>query len=111
VHPTDGWHLDSVEPDQAQHRSQADRLDAARRYVEKHPLPAGTGWTMLVDTMADAVVRTYAAEPEKILVFDEDGVLQYTSGVAPADYSPHKLVAWLEKRFPEAAAAPTAADK
>ncbi len=71
--------------------------DFSRRF--NYPLP------LAVDDIRNTASDAFAAWPERLYVIGEDGRIAYKGGMGPFDYKPEEVRAWLEDRFPAAAAA------
>jgi len=86
AHPVDGWDLGSKnrirDPQTIEERRKvAGTCEVALQY----------GITTYVDEMDDAVMRVYAAWPERLYLIGEDGRVLYASGLGPRGFKPAEL--------------------
>jgi hypothetical protein len=86
AHPTDGWDLGSEnrlrDPRSLEERRKvAGQCEAAMRY----------GIRTYVDDMDDAVMRAYAAWPERLYLVDIQGRVAYAGGMGPHGFKPEEL--------------------
>lgn len=110
AHPEDEWQMDSNITDDVcymQPRTLADRLSIANDFAQRfhYPIP------LAVDTMANTANQLYAGWPERLYLIGTDGRILYKGGMGPFNYKPEEVRAWLEQRFPEAAANPQPSQK
>ncbi|KAK7079979.1 Responsible for the deiodination of T4 (3,5,3',5'- tetraiodothyronine) [Halocaridina rubra] len=80
AHPTDGWALEG-NIDIKIHKNMEERIQAAEKLVDIHPLDCD----VLVDMMDDEANIGYAAMPERLYIVKE-GVVVYKGGIGPFDY-------------------------
>ena len=104
AHPDDEWQMDVNLKDEVcylQPKTLAQRVAIANDFTQRfhYPLP------LVVDTMADAANKTYAAWPERLYILGPDGIVVYKGGIGPFHYKPEEVRAWLEARFSPPAAA------
>lgn len=104
AHPDDEWQMDVNLKDEVcylQPKTLAQRVAIANDFSQRfnYPLP------LVVDTMADAANKAYAAWPERLYILGPDGTVIYKGGIGPFHYKPEEVRAWLEARFSPAAAA------
>jgi len=104
AHPDDEWQMDVNLKDEVcylQPKTLAQRVAIANDFTQRfhYPLP------LVVDTMADAANKTYAAWPERLYILGPDGTVVYKGGIGPFHYKPEEVRAWLEARFSPPAAA------
>ena len=85
AHPTDGWYM-----------GKHDVSDPTT--IEERRLVAGTCETAMqhgiqtyVDEMDDAVMKAYAAWPDRLYLVGLDGRVAYASGVGPFGFRPARL--------------------
>ena len=104
AHPDDEWQMDVNLKDEVcylQPKTLEQRVAIANDFTQRfnYPLP------LVVDTMADAANKTYAAWPERLYILGPDGTVVYKGGIGPFHYKPEEVRAWLEARFSPTAAA------
>jgi hypothetical protein len=76
------------------HRSMADRIAAAKRFIEDCQFCG----EVVCDTMANEVVHRYDAHPERILVI-EKGMVVHKGGKGPIIfYDIEDIIEWLRQR-------------
>ena len=73
-----------------QHKNMADRLSAARRLVS-----LGAPARVVVDTIEDQALMSYAAFPDRLYIL-HDGRVAYEGGIGPWRYDLGELRRWLE---------------
>jgi len=85
AHPTDGWFLgghDIRDPQTiAERRELAGQCQVALQY----------GIRTYVDEMDDAVMKAYAAWPERLYLVGLDGGIVYAGGMGPSGFKPAEL--------------------
>ena len=86
AHPTDGWDIGSenrlTDPTTiAERRQVAGQCEQALQY----------GIKTYVDEMDDAVMKAYAAWPERLYLVDTQGIVTYAGGLGPRGFSPEEL--------------------
>lgn len=86
AHPLDGWDLGSEnrlrDPQTIEERRQvAGQCEAAMQY----------GIRTYIDEMDDAVMKTYAAWPERLYLVDTQGHIAYAGGLGPWGFKPDEL--------------------
>ena len=87
AHPTDGWYMGSH--DIRDHQSMAER----RAVAGQCEMALQYGIQTYVDEMDDAVMRAYAAWPERLYLVGIDGRIVYAGGLGPFEFHPHELKA------------------
>jgi type I thyroxine 5'-deiodinase len=102
AHPTDEWQMKSNAKERddvcyAQPKTIEQRVAIANDFTQrfKYPLPFG------IDEMNNAANDAYAAWPERIYIFDENGKIAYPGGIGPFQYHPEEARDWLAKRYGE----------
>lgn len=90
AHSTDGWAFTN-NFDINQHRSQEDRLSAAKILIQKEPL-----CPVVVDDMSNVAAIKYGAMPERLYVL-QAGKVVYKGKVGPWGYNPQEVRSFLEK--------------
>lgn len=93
AHPRDGWYYDGSRYDIRQHRDLGERIDSARNLFS-----LGLPCTLLVDTMNNAVSRTFDALPERVCII-RDGRVVFIGGFGPEDYELSEVDLWLGKHI------------
>ena len=85
AHPTDGWYMgnhDFRDPQTiVERRALAGTCETRLKY----------GIPTLVDEMDDAVMKAYAAWPDRLYLADLDGRVAYAGGIGPRGFKPGKL--------------------
>ena len=91
AHPTDGWHMgdhDIRDPQTLEERREvAGQCETALRY----------GIRTYVDEMDDAVMKAYAAWPDRLYLVDLDGRVFYAGGRGPWGFKPGELKAAIDE--------------
>ena len=90
AHPTDGWRMevnDVLGVSIAQPRSYAERA----RVAQVCSTSLGLGFPMLVDTLDDAVNKTYCGIPSRLYLIDSERKIAYKSGRGPFGFKPAEL--------------------
>lgn len=59
----------------------------------------------LIDDMDNTTARAYGAAPDRLFVIGKDGRIAVRGGRGPFGFKPKVVRDWLEKQFPEVAAA------
>jgi hypothetical protein len=102
IHPTDGWQVKENERESVlfqQHRSMAERIDAARTCMLKLALEMPA----LIDEMDDAVATAYGAMPERLYLIGRDGRVAYKGGMGPMYFRPREWEEAIERYVAAAA--------
>ncbi len=85
AHPTDGWYMgnhDFRDPQTiVERRALAGTCETRLKY----------GIPTLVDEMDDAVMKAYAAWPDRLYLVDLDGRVAYAGGIGPRGFKPDNL--------------------
>ena len=93
AHPTDGWYMgkhDVSDPTTIEERRRvAGTCDDAMRH----------GIRTYVDGMDDAVMKTYAAWPDRLYLVGLDGCVAYAGGVGPWGFRPARLGKAIDRQF------------
>ena len=90
AHPTDGWRMevnDVLGVSIPQPRSYAERA----RVAQVCSTSLGLGFPMLVDTLDDAVNKTYCGIPSRLYLIDSERKIAYKSGRGPFGFKPAEL--------------------
>jgi hypothetical protein len=90
AHPTDGWRIESndrVAASIAQPRSYAERVEVAQQCGRVLSL----GFSILVDTIDDAVGGRYSGMPGRLYLIDRQGKVAFKSGRGPYLFKPAEL--------------------
>lgn len=90
AHPVDGWDYESNKYKIPEHKTVADRLEAAKLLADTGLPPC----TLLIDTMENTAVRAYFAYPERLYVL-ENGKVSFVGGIGPFGYHPKAVREWL----------------
>jgi hypothetical protein len=108
AHPLDEWQMDSNVDDGVcypQPTTSGQRVAIANDFVKrfKYEIP------LFIDPIENPANAAYAGWPERFYILDEAGTIVFKGKPGPFGYHPEEVEAWLAKRFPDAAGAPSPA--
>jgi len=91
AHPTDGWHI-------GDHDIRDPRtMEERRRVAGQCEVAMQHGIRTYVDEMDDAVMKAYAAWPDRLYLIGLDGRVVYASGRGPWGFKPSELKKAIDK--------------
>ena len=85
AHPTDGWYMGRHDV------SDPTTIEERRRVAARCEVAMRHGIQTYVDEMDDAVMRAYAAWPDRLYLVGQDGRVVYASGKGPMGFKPARL--------------------